>query len=114
MWALFLKFIVMAGATLAGSALMRIFTRFGIYFSILYGSEIMWGNNPAASLLDMILHPNAFVSQVGDAAFGASGQPGWPQFILYLTDFWTPFTHYVSAACAWFITKQIITFAPSK
>ncbi len=106
MWALALKFVMTAGATLAGSALARVFTRFGIYFTIMYGSELLMGNNPASGLIDMVLHPNNYITAIGNAAFGREGEVGWPQFILYETNFWPPFSSFVTAGLAWFITKQ--------
>ena len=110
MWAKLLSVLITAATTLAGSAIMRVFTRFSIYFGMVYGSELIFGDNPAKSLIDMALHPDSLMIEAGNAAFGIDGTPGWPSFIVYLTDVWSALSMFVYAAASWFIVKQFLKF----
>lgn len=106
MWAMASTWLMGVAATLVGSALMRLATRAFFFFSIVYFSELMLGNNPAADLINVILHPNEYVKSLGETAFGPVGVVSWGNYILYLTDIWTPLRWFLSAAASWFIVRQ--------
>lgn len=110
MWAFATTWLVGVASTLVGSALMRLATRAFLFFGIAYFSEVMLGNNPASSLIQTVLHPNEYVQSMGEMAFGPSGVVSWGNYILYLTDIWTPLRWFLSAAASWFIVRKWMSF----
>lgn len=111
MWAALGVWAMGVASSLVGSALMRLGTRAFLFFSMLYMSEILLGNNPAADLIQMILNPNQAVQDFGEAAFGPVGIVSWGNFFIYLTDVWTPFRWFMTAAVSWWIVRQWTSLA---
>lgn len=114
MWAIAIRWMLVGAATLAGSAVARMMTRFVMFYFISYYGDVLSGQNNTAALLDMLLHPNDRVQEMGTLAFGQSGIVSWGNFIAWATDVWTPLRYFITAVVSWWLVKQWVSVAPSK
>ena len=113
MWAIAGKWILVGAASLAGSAILRGFTRFVMFYCLSYYGDVLSGNSGTADLVASILHPQARITEMTNLAFGPAGIVSWGNFIIWMTDGLTVFRYVVTAIFSWWIVKQWVSVAPT-